>query len=156
MLVTLMILFCICTVSPMILKLYSLFAAKFANFNVLETSIYMFRYGLSNNCSLKFLVTLYCRPQRSWGKVIFSQASVILSRAGDGCLLSDGVPGLGGLPGVGGVPGWGGCLVWGPGLGGALWRPPGMATAASGTHPTGMHSCLNVNWRTVYFSDTHY
>ena len=38
----------------MILKLYSLFAGKFANFNVLETSIYMFRYGLSNICSLKF------------------------------------------------------------------------------------------------------
>ena len=47
MLVTLMILFCICTVSPMTLKLYSLFAGKFANFNVLETSVYMFRYRIS-------------------------------------------------------------------------------------------------------------
>ena len=47
-----------------------------------------------------------------------------------------------------------GCLVWDgvcsrgvPGLrgfaqGGAWWRPsPQMATAAGGTHPTGMHSC---------------
>ena len=30
----------------------------------------------------------------------------------------------------------------GPGEGGAWWRPPGTATAAGGTHPTGMHSCL--------------
>ena len=26
-------------------------------------------------------------------------------------------------------------------LGGAWWRPPKTATAAGGTHPTGMHSC---------------
>ena len=26
--------------------------------------------------------------------------------------------------------------------GGDWWRPPGTATAAGGTHPTGMHSCL--------------
>ena len=40
------------------------------------------------------------------------------------------------MPGPGGVPG--------PGRGG-VWRPPPeMATAAGGTHPTGMHSyfCL--------------
>ncbi len=43
MLVILMILFTICTVSPMVLKLYVLFAGKFKNFNILETSIYMFR-----------------------------------------------------------------------------------------------------------------
>ena len=36
-----------------------------------------------------------------------------------------------------GVPGGGG---WS--RGGAWWRPPRTATAASGTHPTGMHSCL--------------
>ena len=49
----------------------------------------------------------------------------------------------------------GGCLVWGdlvPGgacsmgvpapRGGAWWRPPRTATAAGGTHPTGMHSCI--------------
>ena len=28
--------------------------------------------------------------------------------------------------------------------GGAWWRPPRTATAAGGTHPTGMHSCINV------------
>ena len=37
--------------------------------------------------------------------------------------------------------------VPGPGGGGAWWRPPGpgtprTATAACGTHSTGMHSCL--------------
>ena len=30
----------------------------------------------------------------------------------------------------------GGCLLWG------VWRPPVTATAAIGTHPTGMHSCF--------------
>ena len=46
----------------------------------------------------------------------------------------------------------GGCLVQGvpaPGVsgprGGAWWRPPRTATAAGGTHPTGMHSCINSN-----------
>ena len=55
----------------------------------------------------------FYRPQRTWGKVIFSQASVILSRGG-------GLPG----PRVGGGWSWGGllsggwsgprgCLFWG-------------------------------------------
>lgn len=43
MLVTLMILFAICTVAPMILKLYALFAGRFPNFNIVETVVYMFR-----------------------------------------------------------------------------------------------------------------
>ena len=41
-----------------------------------------------------------------------------------------------GLLPVGGVPAPGGSAP-----GGAWWRPPGTATAAGGTHPTGMHSC---------------
>ena len=64
-----------------------------------------------------------------------------------------------GVPGLGAVCSQGGCLVWGsllwgvPGPGGCLLpgglvsqhalrqTPPGeMATAADGTHPTGMHS----------------
>ena len=61
------------------------------------------------------------RPQRSLGKVIFSQASVIL-----GGVCSGGVPGPGGL--LRGVPG-------------GDPPPPGTATAAGGTLPTGMHSC---------------
>ena len=39
-----------------------------------------------------------------------------------------------------------GCLLrGGTGVysgGGAWWRPPPTATAAGGTHPTGMHSCF--------------
>ena len=68
---------------------------------------------------------LYYRPQRSWGKVIFSQASVILSTGGGGGIpawIAGGIlaclaAGLGGsaargVPGPGGLlPG--GCLVWG-------------------------------------------
>ena len=49
----------------------------------------------------------YYRPQRSWGKVIFLQASVILSTGGSG-------PGgylVQGVSAPGGVPGPGGCLV---------------------------------------------
>ena len=53
-----------------------------------------------------------------------------------GCLVG-GVPGLG-VPGVGGA--WsGGGLLPGEVPGGD--HPP-MATAAGGTHPTGMHSCF--------------
>ena len=44
----------------------------------------------------------------------------------------------------------GGCFLGGmlppAGRGGGWWRPPippGTATAAGGTHPTGMHSCYN-------------
>ena len=55
----------------------------------------------------------------------------------EGCLVpglpARGVPGSGGL----GVPGPRGCLVRNGGC-----RPPGTATAAGGTHPTGMHSCF--------------
>ena len=56
-----------------------------------------------------------------------------------GCLVW-GVPGLGGVPGRGGVPG---LKESAPGVGGDWWRPPLMATAEGGTHPTGMHSCDN-------------
>ena len=83
----------------------------------------------------------YYRPQRSWGKVIFSQPSVILftggvlppegASSGGGHFLPWGVLPPGGyfLPG--------GCLLGG----GAGEDPPGTATAAGCTHPTGMHSC---------------
>ena len=89
--------------------------------------------------------TLLCyRPQRTWGKVIFSQACVILF-TGRGCLVGGWwlVPGPGGCMVWGGawsqggawsrgvcVPGPGGCvcLVWGvclvPGGVASWWRPP--------------------------------
>ena len=69
-----------------------------------------------------------------------------------------GVPGsTGGVPGPGGVGYPGGCLVPGgawscggylvPGgvwSGGCLMETPRTATAADGTHPTGMHSCVDI------------
>ena len=88
-------------------------------------------------------------PSTKLGKVIFSQASVILSEGGEsapgggaawsgGCLVP-GVPSLGGLPGWGAWP-WGG--AWSEGVPGG--DPPGTATAVSGTHPAGMHSCFYI------------
>ena len=71
---------------------------------------------------------IYTARKQSCGKVMFLQVSVILFTGG--CLLPERVPA------PGGVPGPGGCLV----LGG-LVEIPGTATAAGGTHPTGMHSC---------------
>ena len=127
----------------------------------------------------KFQRKYHYRPQRSWGKVIFPHASVILLTGGlsapGGVVCSRGVSALGvsalGVSAPGGV--WsGGCLL--PGgvcsggdvcsLGDLVWRvsapggcvlqgslllgapggvppPPGTATAAVCTHPTGMHSC---------------
>ena len=42
-----------------------------------------------------------------------------------------------------GVSAPGGAWSWGvPASGGSLVETPRMATAASGTHPTGMHSCI--------------
>ena len=179
------------------------------------------------------IVSFYYRPQRSWGKVIFSQACDSVHRGGawsggvgawsrgvglvQGCVSGPGgVPGLGGcawsrgclvpggawswgvcmvlggtwsggcawsgrVPGPGGAwSGGGGCLVPGgvPGLGGwpgprGAWSqgvcmvrggvpgprgglvetPPEAATAAGGTHPSGMHSCFIItgpSWRENY------
>ena len=66
--------------------------------------------------------------------------------------VCDSVHGLGGAW-PGGVPGPGGawsrgCLVLV--LGGPGGDPPGTATAAGGTHPTGMHSCWNKLLLTIY------
>ena len=75
----------------------------------------------------------FYRPQRSWGKVIFSQASVILF--------------TGGLSGPGGLSGQGGCLVPGGAWSGAGSGPGGgclVETTAGGTHPREMHSCLQL------------
>ena len=38
-----------------------------------------------------------------------------------------------------------------PGPGGCLETPPGTATAAGGTHPTGTHSCLNMKAVTLLY-----
>ena len=60
-----------------------------------------------------------------------------------GCLVPAGAWSQGrGVPG----PGGGGCLVPAD----AWWRPPRTATAASGTHPTGMHSCFVLHVHTEF------
>ena len=55
-----------------------------------------------------------------------------------GCLALEGAWSREGSGPGGRVPGHGGCLVLGEVPGG---NPPWTATAAGGTHPTGMHSC---------------
>ena len=79
------------------------------------------------------------RQQRSWGKVIFSQASVILFKGGGGgipaCITGFQAHSQGGsLGGSGPGPQPRGKLrgIW-PGGGG--WRPHVTATAAGGMHP---------------------
>ena len=69
------------------------------------------RSSASDIYRIYYSVNIY-RPQRSCGKVMFSQASVILFTGG------------------GGMRGRGMCMAG------------EMATAADDTHPTGMHSCL--------------
>ena len=104
------------------------------------------------------------------GKVMFSQASVILFT--EGGMHGRGVcgggqawhGGVGGMHGRGGVHGrghpWQGCVWWGACMaegvhgkggacmaGGCVWWGVSLCmagettTAADGTHPTGMHSC---------------
>ena len=67
---------------------------------------------------------------------MFLQASVILG----GCLVPGRVSGLGGVCSGGGLLRGG--LLRGGVPGG---DPSGTATAAGGTHPTGMHSCFKIS-----------
>ena len=79
------------------------------------------------------------------GNIFTSVCQKICSRGGGGS-----------APGRKELHAWGrGCLLRGgqgllPGVGGAWWRPPGTATAAGGTHPTGMHSCIVVILTILY------
>ena len=72
----------------------------------------------------------FYRPQDEVAKVMFSQACVCPRGGG---AWSWGVPGPRGVPTPGGVWSRGGAWSWGEG--------GETATAADGTHPTGMHSC---------------
>ena len=79
-------------------------------------SVYEYDY---DSCTI-----FYYRPQRSWGKVIFSQACVILFTGGVGCVCAWSAEGAWSWAGCM-VPGdcawswgtvhgpWGVCLVWG-------------------------------------------
>ena len=88
-----------------------------------------------------------------------------------GSIWSGGVSGPGGVPPPGGRGVWSGaglfqaggvwsrgCLLWGvSGKGGLVWGVPGgdphgTATAAGGTHPTGMHSCSCCIFVTIWIS----
>ena len=107
----------------------------------------------ADETNLKYpIVNLYYRPQRSWGKVIFSEACVknsVHSVGGGYPSMPCRSPGphLGeelegsGLEGPqahtqGGIPA---CTEADPS------PPPLTVTAAGGTHPTGMHCCLVMN-----------
>ena len=105
--------------------------------------------------------TVFTAPQRSCGKVMFSQASVILFMGGGmhgrrvcvvGACMAGGMHGGGGHAWQRGVHGRGHCMAgagcaWqGHAWQGHAWQgvcvAGGTATAVGGTHPTGMHSCL--------------
>ena len=83
--------------------------------------------------------------QHAW-QVVFQHALQQVSEGGGLLLAGCLVLGWGAWP-QGGLL-WGGSAVGGAWSGGLLWGevlsgdPPGTATAAGGTHPTGMHSCF--------------
>ena len=85
-----------------------------------------------------FICSSYYRPQTKFEKVIFSQVSVCPQgeaciaggmRVGGACMAEDHAW-QGDMHGSGGGHAWQGACMTGE-----------MATAASGTHPTAMHSC---------------
>ena len=100
--------------------------------------------------TIENLKVLLLQPANEvWGKVICLQVCVspqgwVPARGGGGVPALEGCLLLGGVPAPGGAYSWGGacpgkgCLL----LEGCLVVTPPMATAAGGTHPTGMHSRL--------------
>ena len=113
-----------------------------------------------------FLIPSYCMflppANEVWGKVMFYTCLSFCSQ-GEGVVSQHALQvvsqhalqqGRGvcypSMPCSGGVPGPGGGLLRGGSApGGAWWPCPSwMATAAGGTHPTGMHSCFKCFWRT--------
>ena len=84
-----------------------------------------------------------------WSRGCLVQGAGGVWSKGWGCLVLGGGVWSRGVPGPGGVWSQGGCLVLGKGgLVPGGWvsggDPPRTATAAGGTHPTGMHSCLKL------------
>ena len=86
----------------------------------------------------------YYRPQRSWAKVIFSEACVKNSVhwGGGGVGLVPGGSGPGRSPIFHGSPNFRGGLQFGGGGCLQIFKFPRYGSWAAGTHPTGMHSCL--------------
>ena len=111
----------------------------------------------SNEVCLTLVSKHVYRPQTKFAKVMFLHVSVFLS-TGEGAIpacIAGGIPACLAAGLQGGSPGpqprgklrgiWpGGAYSRGvPALGVVVWRPPTMtATAAGGTHPTGIHSCI--------------
>ena len=96
--------------------------------------------GIGKEITIK-LKRLLPPANEVWGKVIFSQACVKNSvHGGEGGAIPACI--AGGIPAclAAGLQGWGGVLPGG--LLRGITPPPWTATAAGGTHPTGMHSCL--------------
>ena len=83
----------------------------------------------------------------SCGKVMFSQVSVILSggdmHGGGACMVGAGHVWQGGCVWQGACMG-GGVRGGGGMCGNGVCMARGVATAADGTHPTGMHSCSQI------------
>ena len=93
------------------------------------------------------LFTIFTARKRSLGQ--FNMFTGVCLSTGGGCLVRGGA--CSGGCSWGGVPGprWGllrGGGAWSPGsalgAGGVPGGDPPTATAADGTHPTGMHSCF--------------
>ena len=81
----------------------------------------------------------FYRPQRSCGMVMFLHLSVILSTGGGLCVWQTPpgqTPPAGRHP-LGRHPPWANTHL-------EQSHPPETATAADGTHPTGMHSCCEI------------
>ena len=97
----------------------------------------LFRYKSSSffqmsvkNIKKMLIISNYYRPQRSCGKVMFSQASVIL-------FTGECIPACTGADTPWQTPPWADTPQADTPL-----QTPMTATAADGMHPTGMHSCL--------------
>ena len=100
-----------------------------------RTCVFTDHFNLIFILVTKQMVLFFTARKRSLGKVMFSQTCVKNSvhRGGSapgGCLLWGGVSAPRGVPGG---------------------DPPGTATAAGGTHPTRMHSCLDTLFLCLIF-----
>ena len=121
--------------------------------NCLQDIIFLIFHALKCNT---FVIVTARKRSLGQGNIFTSVCQEFCSQGG--CLVLWGLCSRG-VPGPKGVCSRGGCLVLGGGLlrGSALGGvcsqgvpggdpPPLTATAAGGTHPTGMHSCFTFNF----------
>ena len=105
---------------------------------LMENKLELILFGL--------ILSLITTPNEVWGKVIFSQASVILLTGGSASVHA-GIPPPGRPPP--GRPPSRKTPLQAHNQGGEIegdqtQTPPMMTTAVGGMHPTGMHSCLEL------------